>query len=55
MVEHDIITSDLLFTETIKNDLDKRYADYKTGRVKMISAPESKRRIQKILRGNSTA
>ncbi|MBP6431402.1 MAG: addiction module protein [Ferruginibacter sp.] len=39
----------LHYTDEIKKELDKRYDEYKSGKIKLITAEESKKRIQKIL------
>ena len=40
----------VLYTEEFKAELDKRYEGYKSGKTKMITPSESKRRINKILK-----
>ena len=40
---------DLLYTDEIKNLLDKRYSDYKSGLVDMVSSSESQEKIQALL------
>jgi putative addiction module component (TIGR02574 family) len=50
MMEEEIKESAVLYTDEFKAELDKRYADYKSGKAKMITASESKKRIQKILK-----
>jgi hypothetical protein len=37
------------YTTELKNELDKRYDGYKSGKTKMITPTESKKRINKIL------
>ena len=44
--------NDKALTDDIKNMLDERYLDYKEGRVKSISAEESKERIKTLIDGN---
>ncbi len=48
-----IIQNDLenesIYTPAVKAELDKRYNDYKTGKSKMITPSDSKKRIKKIL------
>ena len=39
----------LLYTEDVKNMLDKRYNDYLEGAVEMVSAEESQKKIQDLL------
>lgn len=50
IIEEEIKQSAVEYTDEFKAELDKRHADYKTGRAKMITAEESKKRIQKILK-----
>ncbi len=50
IMENDIEESAVDYTDEFKAELDKHYADYKTGKAKMITAEESKKRIQKILK-----
>jgi len=49
MMEIEIEETGIEYTDELKTELDTRYADYKSGKAKMISAEESKKRIQKIL------
>lgn len=49
MMENEIEENELVYTTELKDELDKRYDDYKSGKAKMITAEESKKRIQKIL------
>ena len=50
LLEDDIEQEELEFSDELKTELDKRYAGYKSGTVKMITAGESKKRVQKILK-----
>ena len=50
MMEGEIKESAVIYTDEFKAELDKRYAAYKSGNAKMITAAESKKRIQKILK-----
>ncbi len=50
MMEEEIKESAVEYTDEFKAELDRRYADYKSGRSKMFTAAESKKRIQKILK-----
>jgi hypothetical protein len=50
MMEEDIEESAVEYTDEFKKELDRRYAEYKSGKAKMITATVSKRRIQKILK-----
>lgn len=38
------------YTQEFKTELDKRYEGYKSGKTKMITPTESRRRINKILK-----
>ena len=38
------------YSNVFKAELDQRYKDYKSGKTKMISGNESKKRIQKLLK-----
>jgi putative addiction module component (TIGR02574 family) len=38
------------YTPAFKAELDKRYADYKSGKSKTVTPAESKKRIQKIMK-----
>jgi putative addiction module component (TIGR02574 family) len=50
MMEDEIKQKSNEYTDEFKAELDKRYDDYKNGKAKMITAEESKKRIQKILK-----
>lgn len=50
IMENDIEESAMEYTGEIKKELDRRYADYKSGKAKMITAGESWKRVQKILK-----
>lgn len=50
MMEGEIKESAVVYTDEFKAELDKRYAAYKSGNAKMVTAAESKKRIQKILK-----
>ena len=49
IMEEDIEESTIEFTPEFEAELDKRYKDYKSGKAKMVTASESKKRIQKLL------
>ena len=49
MMENEIEESLIKYTDEFKKELDNRYADFKNGKVKMVTAEENKIRIQKIL------
>ncbi len=50
MVESEIKESAVEYTNELKAELDNRYTEYKSGKKKMVTAEESKKRIQKILK-----
>lgn len=54
MMEEEIKESAVEYTDEFKVELDKRYADYKSGKAKMVTAGESRKRIQKILKAVRT-
>ena len=49
LFEQEIEEEDV-YTDEFKAELDKRFADYKSGKSKMITEEESKRRINKLLK-----
>jgi hypothetical protein len=53
MMQEEIEESAVEYTEEFKKELDNRYADYKNGKAKMLTATESRKRIQKILKSGS--
>jgi hypothetical protein len=50
MMEEEIQASAIKYTDELKKELDKRFVDFKSGKAKMITPLESKKRIQKILK-----
>jgi hypothetical protein len=52
MMEEEIKESVVEYTDEFKTELDQRTADYKSGKAKMVTAGESKKRIQKILKAS---
>lgn len=48
--QNDIEEDEMIYTESFKKELSQRQNDYKNGKAKMISATESKKRVQKILK-----
>lgn len=52
MMEGDIKESAIDYSDELKAELDNGYASYKRGETKMITAAESKKRINKILNRN---
>lgn len=52
MMEEEIKESAVEYTPEFKASLDRLHADYKSGKVKMITAEESKKRLQKIVKAS---
>ena len=52
LLEDEIEQEGLEYSDDLKAELDKRLAGYKSGKVKMITAVESKKRVQKILKAS---
>jgi hypothetical protein len=50
MMEEEIKESAVEYTDEFKAELDTRHADYKSGKAKIVTAAESKKRVQKILK-----
>ena len=50
ILEEEINESTTEYSDELKAELDKRYASYKSGKSKMVTAEESKKRINKILK-----
>jgi hypothetical protein len=50
IVESDIKNEETIYTPEFKAILDQRQEDYKNGREKLITAAESKKRIQKLIK-----
>lgn len=50
IIEKDIQEIEFKYPDELKNELDKRYSEYKTGTAEMVTASESKKRIEKILK-----
>ena len=49
IIEKYIQENDFEYPEGLKKELDKRLAEYKNGTAEVVSAAESKKRINKIL------
>lgn len=45
--------SESSYSDELKEELDKRYGDYIDGKVSMINADDSRKRIQQILAGGN--
>ena len=54
IMENEIEQSVLEYTDEVKNELDKRYAEYKSGKSKTISSEESTKRIKNIIKAVHT-
>lgn len=50
MLQGDIEESAVEYGDDFKKELDSRYANYKSGKEKVISAVQSKKRIQSLLK-----
>ena len=50
IIEKDIQENEFEYPDELKNELDKRYAEYKNDSAEMVTASESKKRIEKILK-----
>ena len=50
MMEEDIEESAVEYTDAFKKELDRRHAEYKSGKAKMITAAESKKKVRKLLK-----
>ena len=44
-------SEDLVYTDEVKKMLDTRYEEIKSGKVNLISAEESNKRIEQLLKG----
>jgi hypothetical protein len=51
IVESDIENEGTIYTPEFKAELDQRQEDYKNGKTKLITASESKKRMQKLIKG----
>ena len=54
MMEDEIKEANIAYSDELKAELDKRYASYKSGKSKIISAKESKKRINNLLNKQKT-
>ncbi len=50
IMENDIEESAMEYNDEVKKELDNRYAAYKSGKAKPVSAEESKKRVQKMIK-----
>lgn len=49
IIEKEIQENEFEYSDELKDELDKRYSEYKNGTAEIITAAESKKRIEKIL------
>ena len=52
IIEKDIQENDFEYPDELKNELDKRYKQYKNGTAEIVTSSESKKRIEKILKAD---
>ena len=50
IIEKDIQESEFEYPDELKNELDKRYSEYKNDSVEMVPSSENKKRIEEILK-----
>ncbi len=50
IIEREIHDTEFEYPDGLKNELDKRNAEYKNGPAKMVTSSQSKKRIEKILK-----
>lgn len=50
IIENDIKENDFVYSDELKAELDKRYAEYANGPAEMNTASDSKKRIEKLLK-----
>lgn len=50
IMENEIEESSVAYTDDFKAELGRRYTDYKNGKSKIVTAQESKRRLQRIVK-----
>ncbi len=53
IIEKDIQENEFEYSDELKSELDNRYSEYKNGTAEMITAAESKKRIEKILKAGT--
>ena len=54
MMQEDIEVAEVKYPDEFQKELDNRYADYKTGKVKALTATQSHKRVQKILKNGKS-
>ena len=50
IIERDIKEREFEYPDELKDALDKRYSEYKKGTAEMVTASDSQKRIEKILK-----
>ena len=50
LCEEEIAVEESKYTDDFKAELDSRTADYKSGKAKLVTSKESKRRIEQLLK-----
>ncbi|MCC6287685.1 MAG: hypothetical protein IT249_07355 [Chitinophagaceae bacterium] len=50
MMEEEIKGADIEYSEALKAELDQRYESYKTGKGKLVTHSESKKRINNLIK-----
>jgi putative addiction module component (TIGR02574 family) len=50
IMENDVEESALEYTDEVKKELDNRHSAYKNGKAKTVSAEESRKRVQKLIK-----
>jgi hypothetical protein len=49
IMKTDIESTGIVYDDSLKDEVDKRYTEYKNGAIKPVSAKESQERINKLL------
>jgi len=52
IMENDIEKSGITYTDEVKKELDRRYINYKSGKAKIITSEESRKRVRNILKAS---
>ncbi len=52
LMKSDIAESGIEYTNELKTELDSRFTSHKSGKSKMITSTESKKQINKLLKGS---
>ncbi len=53
MIEEEVESSSVEYTDELKAELDNRFENYQAGKTKVFTAEESKKRIQQLIVYNS--